>query len=113
MLLRMLTSGAKAASGVSSRAIDQLVQSKGVTIFSKTTCPYCSKAKQLFSELNVPARVVELDQVPEGAQLLEKLYLRTGQRTVPFVFVNGRHIGGYDKTAKAHESGELRRLLEL
>merc|ERR1711972_277706 len=72
-------------------------------VFSKTTCPFCTKIKNLFKQLKVKIEVLELDQiVPEGdgaavqAALLEK----TGQRTVPNVFINGKHVGGHDDTMK-------------
>lgn len=36
-----------------------------VVVYSKTYCPYCSNAKALFQKLNVPATVVELDDLRE------------------------------------------------
>ena len=35
----------------------------------------------------------------------------TGQRTVPNVFINGKHIGGCDTVTKLYSTGELARLL--
>ena len=36
----------------------------------------------------------------------------TGQRTVPNVWVKGKHIGGCDDTFKAHFDGSLEDLLD-
>lgn len=36
---------------------------------------------------------------------------KSGQKTVPNVFVNGEHVGGCDKTLEAHQSGRLQFLL--
>lgn len=40
-----------------------------------------------------------------------KLYEVSGQRTVPNVFVKGKHLGGNDETHASAQSGELQRLL--
>jgi glutaredoxin 3 len=92
--------------------LEQLVDSRGVVVFSKSYCPYCSETKSLFKELGVQARVMELDLIPGGSEIHEALAAKTGQRTVPYVFVNSTFVGGNDHTQKAHRSGELRRLLE-
>lgn len=63
--------------------------------------------KTLFSENNVKFAAVELDSVEGGAEMQEILAEKTGQRTVPNVFINGEHIGGSDATHKLHESGVL------
>merc|ERR1719180_73170 len=90
--------------------VDQLVAANRVMIFSKTTCPFCTKIKNLFEQLKVKVEVLELDQiVPEGdgaavqAALLEK----TGQRTVPNVFINQKHVGGHDDTMKLANEEKL------
>jgi glutaredoxin 3 len=38
----------------------------GVVVFSKTYCPYCKKAKELFKELKANADVIELDTLDDG-----------------------------------------------
>ena len=42
---------------------------------------------------------------------MDALNQMTGQRTVPNVFINGKHIGGCDTTIALHSSGELAKLL--
>ena len=68
-----------------------------VTVFSKTYCPHCSATKALFSDLKVPAKILELDVLPDGAAIQAALLELTGQRTVPNVFIHGKHLGGNDK----------------
>jgi glutaredoxin-related protein len=41
----------------------------------------------------------------------DELFNRTNQRTVPNIFVKGKHIGGCDKTVALLASGELQRIL--
>lgn len=47
----------------------------------------------------------------EGIAIQEALFERTKQKTVPNVFVNGRHVGGCDATIQAHEDGRLAEFL--
>lgn len=60
------------------------------------------QAKDLFSKLSVPAKVIELDVIPGGADLQLGLQEVTGRRTVPQVFVGGKHIGGCDGEVHMH-----------
>lgn len=81
-----------------------------VIIFSKTFCPYSSKAKKILLEKYtiVPGPyVVELDTHPMGKGLQASLEKSTGRRTVPNVLVNGRSIGGGDDIQALDDSGEL------
>lgn len=54
---------------------------------------------------------IELDLMDGGADLQDSLLSVTGQRTVPNVFIGGKHLGGCDDTFKAFESGELAKML--
>lgn len=47
----------------------------------------------------------------DGVAIQEALYEKTKQKTVPNVFVNGKHVGGCDATIRAHEDGRLAELL--
>ncbi|XP_077987792.1 thioredoxin reductase 1, cytoplasmic-like [Glandiceps talaboti] len=91
--------------------IDQHIANNTVMLFSKSTCPFCKKIKELFNSIDVPYKVVELDQMDIGKDIQDKLLEMTGQRTVPNVFINGKHIGGCDDTLKKHRNGELMSLI--
>ena len=43
----------------------------------------------------------------DGAQVQAALAEKSGQRTVPNVFINGEHIGGCDDTLKLHAEDQL------
>uniref|UniRef100_A0A8C8VJL8 thioredoxin-disulfide reductase (NADPH) n=1 Tax=Pelusios castaneus TaxID=367368 RepID=A0A8C8VJL8_9SAUR len=62
--------------------------------------------------MGVDYYALELDLTDDGPNIQEVLAELTGQRTVPNVFVNGTHVGGYDKTFQAYKSGSLQNLLE-
>ncbi|GFZ20853.1 Glutaredoxin-C4 like [Actinidia chinensis var. chinensis] len=91
--------------------VKKTVSSHSIVIFSKSYCPYCRKAKAVFKELNQVPHVVELDQRDDGWNIQDALSEIVGRRTVPQVFINGKHIGGSDDTVEAYESGELAKLL--
>uniref|UniRef100_A0A669B005 Thioredoxin reductase 3 n=1 Tax=Oreochromis niloticus TaxID=8128 RepID=A0A669B005_ORENI len=91
--------------------IQELIDSNQVIVFSKSYCPFCVKVKDLFKELKVECNVVELDLMDNGTSYQEMLLEMTGQKTVPNVFINKKHIGGCDKTLQAHKDGSLQQLL--
>ncbi|KAJ9568280.1 hypothetical protein OSB04_004246 [Centaurea solstitialis] len=74
----------------------EIVASNPVVVFSKTYCGYCAKVKKLFKELNVSYKLIELDEESDGDEIQSALAEWTGQRTVPNVFISGKHIGGCD-----------------
>lgn len=80
--------------------VDKLVASHPVMVFSKTTCPFCDKVKAMFAGLNVTVEYLELDKIANGAEVQAALAEKSGQRTVPNVFIQGKHIGGCDDTLK-------------
>ncbi|CAM9197925.1 unnamed protein product, partial [Ectocarpus fasciculatus] len=74
-----------------------------VVIFSKSYCPFCKRTKKLFENLHIEYKAFELDEMTEGADIQRLLLSKTGQRTVPNVFVSGQHLGGNDDTARAQK----------
>lgn len=92
--------------------VQNAVREHAVVVFSKTTCPYCAKAKRALADVGAKPFVVELDRRADGAAIQGALAALTGRRTVPNVFVGGKTIGGGDDTARLASSGELRRLVD-
>lgn len=74
-------------------AITALVNSNRVTIFSKSFCPYCKKAKARLTEYGQTLSVTELDLKKDMADWQNNLQEMTGQRTVPSIWINGKFIG--------------------
>ncbi|MED6167890.1 Glutaredoxin-C4, partial [Stylosanthes scabra] len=74
---------------------------------------YCRRAKSVFKELNQVPHVVELDERDDGSKIQDILNNIVGKRTVPQVFINGKHLGGSDDTVEAYESGRLAKLLGI
>uniref|UniRef100_A0ACD5UHT6 Uncharacterized protein n=1 Tax=Avena sativa TaxID=4498 RepID=A0ACD5UHT6_AVESA len=95
--------------------VKSTVKAHDVVIFSKSYCPYCRRAKAVFKELELKKDpyVVELDQREDGGDIQDALAEMVGRRTVPQVFVRGKHLGGSDDTVDAYESGKLAKLLNI
>ena len=74
------------------------IQDNKVIVFSKTYCPFCTKAKSALDDLKVPYEAVEIDLMNEGKLIQDSLYDATKQKTVPNIFVGGEHVGGCDDT---------------
>ncbi|KAI8082928.1 glutaredoxin [Halteromyces radiatus] len=91
--------------------VEELIKNNKVVIFSKSYCPYCTATKDLFKQLGVTVVVIELDERQDGAAIQDYLLTKTGQRTVPNVFVAQKHIGGNDKVQAANKDGTLQKLL--
>ncbi|XP_013613308.1 PREDICTED: glutaredoxin-C4-like [Brassica oleracea var. oleracea] len=111
LLVTLAASISMVSSASSADFVKKTISSHKIVIFSKSYCPYCRRAKSVFGELNQVPHVVELDEREDGGSIQSALGETVGRRTVPQVFINGKHIGGSDDTVDAHESGELAKLL--
>lgn len=64
-----------------------------VIIFSITGCPFCMRAKDKMQKLGIDYIDINLDNYPERRAEAKE---RSGRNTVPQIFFNNRHIGGFD-----------------
>jgi glutaredoxin 3 len=80
-----------------------------VVMYSTAVCPYCVRAEQLLHRKGV----VEIEKIRVDLQpeLRAAMMERTGRRTVPQIFIDGEHIGGYDDLASLNHAGKLDALL--
>lgn len=80
-----------------------------IEIYSTAICPYCIAAKNLLKAKGLPWRELRIDRDPAArAAMLER---SGGRRSVPQIFVNGVHVGGFDELAAADHNGKLAQLL--
>ncbi|KAK0175338.1 hypothetical protein PV327_009093 [Microctonus hyperodae] len=87
--------------------VNQMISSESVVIFSKTYCPYCKMAKEVFDKMQKKYKAIELDERDDGDNIQDILGEMTGARSVPRVFVNGECLGGGTDVKKLYESGDL------
>ncbi len=72
-------------------------------IYCSDTCPFCQMAYQLLEKHNIAFKKHLVKNQTDWDRLMEK----TGQTTVPQIFINGVHIGGFDDLSAAEQSGKL------
>lgn len=78
-------------------------------MYSTAVCPYCIRAEQLLQRKGISGiEKIRVDLQPEQRIRMVEL---TGRRTVPQIFINEQHIGGYDDLAALDQAGELNPLL--
>lgn len=87
--------------------LDFYIDTNKVCVFSKTTCGICNKAKLLFDSCNIKPLVYELNEMSEGSILHQQLISKTNHKTVPNIFINGTHIGGYSELENLFKTGKL------
>ncbi|KAF8890102.1 thioredoxin-like protein [Infundibulicybe gibba] len=93
--------------------VDSAIADNTAVVFSKSWCPYCKKAKKLLSDeySDVTLTVYELDELTDGDAIQQYLQKKSGQRTVPNIFIKGKHVGGSDDLTQAHKNKKIRELL--
>jgi glutaredoxin 3 len=80
-----------------------------VEIYSKTTCPYCYRAKRLLDSKGVEYQEHVIDF--GGPKRQEMIQRANGRTTVPQIFIDSRHIGGCDDLMALEYAGKLDPLL--
>jgi glutaredoxin 3 len=75
-----------------------------VVVYSTGFCGWCERTKSLLKSMNIPFREARVDDDPA---LREEMTTRSGQRSVPQVFIGDRHVGGFEALYALHRSGEL------
>ncbi|XP_052792624.1 uncharacterized protein LOC128226685 [Mya arenaria] len=98
-----------------SEKIQAKINGKKVMVFSKSYCPYCTKAKKALGKYNLSPddyEVWEIENEPDCEAIQKELGKITGGSSVPRVFINGKFIGGGDETAAADRNGKLKTMLE-
>ena len=74
--------------------VAEAIAKHSVMVFSKSYCPFCNKVKAAMKARRIEFEALELDLMGEpGMNIQNELTNKTGQKTVPNVFVNGKHIG--------------------
>ena len=80
-----------------------------VEIFTGANCAYCVAAKNLLKSKGLAYEEFRIDLDP--ARRDEMLVRSANRRTVPQIFINGEHVGGFDELAAAERSGKLAQLI--
>ncbi len=79
-----------------------------IEIYTSPYCGYCHRAKALLNRKG--AAFTEIDVMDDDAKRAEMM-TRSGRRTVPQIFIDGRHVGGCDDLHDLDAAGGLDPLL--
>jgi glutaredoxin 3 len=80
-----------------------------IVVYSTPFCGYCGAAKRLLAGKGV--EVTEIDVMFDPEQRRTMMEKSGGRRTVPQIFIDGQHIGGFEDLSALDANGELDRLL--
>ena len=83
---------------------------KIITIYTGPLCTFCDAAKKLLARNNVEYKEINISTV-DGA-MDEMITKANGKRTVPQIFFDDQHIGGYDDVRALEKENKLQDLLE-
>jgi glutaredoxin 3 len=83
---------------------------KNITIYTSPLCNYCEAAKRLLTRNNATYKEINIATI-KGA-MDEMIKRAKGKRTIPQIFFDDQHIGGYDEVRALEKENKLQDLLE-
>jgi len=83
---------------------------KNVTLYMGPKCNFCDAAKKLLIRNNVPFN--EINIALEEGKREEMLNKSNGKKTIPQIFFNELHVGGYEELRALEKKGELLNLVK-
>ena len=84
---------------------------KKVVIYTGTMCNFCSAAKHLLNKKKVSYEEINIGYDEKKRD--EMLKKSNGAKTIPQIFIEEKHIGGYVELKALETKGELDSLLGI
>jgi glutaredoxin 3 len=82
-----------------------------VVLYTTEHCPYCVRARNLLDKKRVQYTDIRIDAEPQ--RRAEMLARANGSTSVPQIFIDELHVGGFDDLAELDVMGELDQHLGL
>ena len=83
---------------------------KNITMYTGPLCNFCDAAKRLFSRNNIKYQEIDISS-KEG--LMEEMIKKSnGRKTIPQIFFDDQHIGGYEEVRALEKENKLQDLLK-
>jgi thioredoxin reductase (NADPH) len=79
-----------------------------IVMYTKSWCPYCDRAKSLLTQKGQRWEEIDIEEQPEKRK---EMIARARRTTVPQIFVDDAHVGGFDELAALERAGKLDALL--
>ena len=83
---------------------------KSVTIYTGPLCNYCEAAKKLLTRNKVEYKEIDISKVDSAMD--EMITKANGKRTIPQIFFDDQHMGGYDDVRALEKENKLQDLLK-
>jgi len=83
---------------------------KHITIYTGPYCNYCDAAKRLLDRNNAIYKEIDISKV--AGSMDEMIKKANGKRTIPQIFFDDEHIGGYDEARALEKQNKLQDLLK-
>ena len=83
---------------------------KNITMYTGPMCNFCEAAKRLLSRNNL--KYEEIDISTKAGLRDEMIKKANGKRTIPQIFFDDHHVGGYVELRELEKKGELIKILE-
>tara|TARA_A100001015_G_scaffold288236_1_gene358894 strand:+ start:334 stop:588 length:255 start_codon:yes stop_codon:yes gene_type:complete len=83
---------------------------KNITIYTGPMCNYCDAAKRLLTRNNATFNEINVAKV-DGA-IDEMIKKSNGKKTIPQIFFDDIHIGGYDEVRTLEKENKLQDLIK-
>jgi len=80
-----------------------------IVMYTTASCPFCMNAERLL--LNRGVKNINKIWVDLEPELRLEMMEKTGRRTVPQIYIDGRHIGGFEELRALDLAGKLEPLL--
>lgn len=80
-----------------------------VLLYTTSWCPFCRRAKTLLKEKGVKWKELDIEADRDHRQAMTQA---SGRKTVPQIFINGTHVGGFDDLFELDAKGMLDKLLD-
>ena len=83
---------------------------KKITIYTGPMCGFCDAAKRLLTRNNATYNEIDISSV--AGAMDEMIKKANGKRTIPQIFFDDQHIGGYDEVRALEKENKLQELLK-
>ena len=83
---------------------------KNITMYTGPMCNFCDAAKRLFARNNLSFK--EIDISTKDGLRDEMIKKANGKRTIPQIFFDDHHVGGYVELRELEKTGELNNILK-
>ena len=83
---------------------------KNITVYSGPLCAFCDAAKRLLGRNNLSFKEIDISTDPN---LMDEMINKSGgKRTIPQIFFDEDHVGGYQELRELEKNGTLQNSLK-